>query len=171
MLNNYQDKFKPLNWQVEPLDYTGPVMRLIGEPGVGKSRLAAEKVNAFCLKYPGAKAAIITHDSARMFGGMMSQRIISTESIDDYSRKSRILKYKNGSSIQFIVPDGHMDSDIDIAWVENSSDINSTLWDTLRKQMRGRIAHWNQIIIEQRNGYAGLHFGGRVFYAPGYQDD
>lgn len=44
----------PLDWQLPALKSKDRVCLLTGSAGGGKSRTAAEKVHAFCLKYPGA---------------------------------------------------------------------------------------------------------------------
>ena len=49
-------QFDPLPWQVAPFRCTDPVVLLTGSAGGGKSRLAAEKVHGYCLRYPGAVA-------------------------------------------------------------------------------------------------------------------
>jgi archaellum biogenesis ATPase FlaH len=51
--------FKPLEWQIEPWLYKGPVMLLTGGAGGGKSRIASEKLHGFCKKYPKAQALVI----------------------------------------------------------------------------------------------------------------
>ena len=46
--------FEPYPWQVEAWEDKSPVLLLTGAAGGGKSRLAAEKIHAYMLKYPGA---------------------------------------------------------------------------------------------------------------------
>ena len=46
--------YRPLPWQVAPFYDKSPVLLLTGAAGGGKSRVAAEKIHAYCQHYPGS---------------------------------------------------------------------------------------------------------------------
>lgn len=56
---NRDTLFDPLTWQVAPWRDTTPIVLLTGSAGGGKSRIAAEKLHGYCLKYPGAFALLV----------------------------------------------------------------------------------------------------------------
>jgi hypothetical protein len=61
--------FSPLPWQITPWRDKSRVLLLTGSAGGGKSRLAAEKLHGFCLRYPGAFALIARKTRVSMTKG------------------------------------------------------------------------------------------------------
>jgi hypothetical protein len=52
--SNVLAPYQPLPWQVAPLDDKASVLLLTGSAGGGKSKTAAEKINAYCWMYPNS---------------------------------------------------------------------------------------------------------------------
>lgn len=153
--------FYALPWQRAPWRDTSPVLLLTGAAGGGKSRLAAEKLHAYCLKYPGATALIARKVKTAMAAGtilFLRRKIVGNDPkvrwID--SPKNRF-EYRNGSVLQFI---GLLDEDarenlksigqdgaVDIAWMEEAVQFEEEDLNAMAARMRGRAAHWRQIVL------------------------
>lgn len=163
--------FKPLPWQIGPWRDRSPILLLTGAAGGGKSKIAAEKVHAYCLKYPGATALIARKAKTTLSSGTMlflRRKVIGADPhvrwID--SPKFRF-EYRNGSILQFI---GLLDEDardnlksigqdgaVDIAWFEEGSQFDEEDLNAMIARMRGKAAHWRQIILTT-NPDAPLHW-------------
>ncbi len=65
---------------------------LTGSAGGGKSRLAAEKINGFCLRYPGATAVALrkTRNSMTNSTALFLERTVIGKSAHHYTSKSRL---------------------------------------------------------------------------------
>lgn len=153
--------FAPLPWQIAPWRSRAPLLLLTGAAGGGKSRLAAEKVHAYCLKYPGATALVARKIKLSMSGGTIlffRRKIIGADPrvrwID--SPKFRF-EYDNGAILQFIgLADENarenlksigQDGAVDIALMEEGSQFEESDLHAMIARMRGKAAPWRQIII------------------------
>lgn len=153
--------FVPLPWQVTPWRDRRPVLLLTGAAGGGKSRLAAEKLHAYCLKYPGATALVARKIKLSMSGGTVlffRRKIVGADPrvrwID--SPKFRF-EYQNGSILQFIgLSDENarenlksigQDGAVDIALMEEGSQFEEEDINAMIARMRGKAAPWRQIVI------------------------
>lgn len=163
--------FRPLPWQVAPWRDRAPLLLLTGAAGGGKSRLAAEKVHAYCLKYPGATGLIARKAKTSMSAGtilFVRRKIIGSDPhvrwVD--SPKYRF-EYRNGSILQFV---GLLDEDardnlksigqdgaVDIAWKEEATQFEEEDLNAMAARMRGKAAPWRQIILTT-NPDAPLHW-------------
>lgn len=163
--------FNPLPWQIAPWKDKSPLLLLTGAAGGGKSRLAAEKIHAYCLKYPGATALITRKTKTSMSGGtilFMRRKVVGRDPnvrwVD--SPKYRF-EYKNGSILQFI---GLLDEDarenlksigqdgaVDIVWKEEATQFEEEDLNALSARMRGKAAPWRQIMMTT-NPDAPLHW-------------
>jgi hypothetical protein len=159
----FSNVFEPLDWQIEPLNYIGPLILLTGSAGGGKTRVAAEKVHAFCLKYPGATALIVRKTKTSMHNSTIAfiknvvfGRMIATGQIKHNSTERRF-EYWNGSIIVY----GGMASDeqkedirgtgqdggVDIAWMEEAHQFDEADFNEVKGRMRGNAGPWRQIIL------------------------
>jgi hypothetical protein len=159
----FSNIFGPLEWQIAPLNYTGPVMLLTGSAGGGKSRVAAEKVHAFCLKYPGATALIVRKTKTSMNNSTVAflkkrvfGRMIKTGQINHHSTEQRF-EYWNGSVIVYggmanedqkeAIRSVGQDGGVDIAWMEEATQFDESDFNELKGRMRGSAGPWRQIIL------------------------
>lgn len=152
--------FDPLPWQIAPWRDRGPVVLLTGSAGGGKSRLAAEKLHGYCLKYPGATALLLRKVKVSMTSGavlMIDRTIIGPDpSVVHYPSKSRF-EYRNGSMLLYAGLEDEkqrerlksigQDGAVDIAWMEEATEFDESDYNTLIARMRGKAAPWRQRIL------------------------
>jgi len=157
--------FKPLPWQIAPWRDKSPVVLLTGSAGGGKSHLAMEKVNGFCLKYPGAFALLTRKVKASMTSGTAlffedEVAVSKAESImtgaKHYPSKARF-EYANGSMAVYIGLEDEKQLDrlksigrqggVDIALMEEATEFTERDFNAIRARMRGRAADWRQVIL------------------------
>lgn len=153
--------FAPLPWQVAPWRDRSPLLLLTGAAGGGKSRLAGEKMHAYCLKYPGATALIARKAKTSMAGGtilFMRRKVVgSSRSARWIDSPKYRFEYANGSILQFI---GLLDEDardnlksigqdgaVDIAWFEEGTQFEEEDLNAMSARMRGKAAPWRQLML------------------------
>lgn len=152
--------FAPLDWQIEPWGDVSPVILFTGSAGGGKSRLAAEKINGFCLKYPHAMAVMLRKTRESMTNStvlFMEREIIARQlGIRHYPSKNRF-EYSNGSILAY----GGMKNEeqreqirsigqkggVDILWLEEANKFTEDDFNEVRARMRGNAAPWLQVIL------------------------
>lgn len=154
--------FKPHPWQVKPWRDTSPVMLLTGSAGGGKSRLAAEKLHGYCLKYPGTTALLLRKSRAVIGNStllFLRRQVVGDEEdgrVKCWPSKFRF-EYTNGSILawagmkdeeqrEFIRSFGS-DGGIDIAWMEEATQFVEADFNELIARMRGSAAPWRQIML------------------------
>ena len=158
-------RFKPLPWQVAPWKDRSQVLLLGGSAGGGKSRCAAEKVHAFCLKYPGStwlilrKAAEWTRKSIIPF---MWQTVIAGTRGVRYSKSEGSFHYTNGSTVYSggMADDKQRESirsiggagGLDGAWMEEANAFSRLDFEELKGRLRGTAADWRQLILTTNPG-------------------
>jgi PBSX family phage terminase large subunit len=150
--------YTPLSWQLAPLRDKSKVVLLTGSAGGGKSRAAAEKVHAFCLKYPGAVGIALR--KAREFASKSVvyaiKNAIGGDASVRYSPSDLMFHYDNGSRI-FVAgmkDEGQRqalrsingDGAADIIWGEEANALTEDDHNELLGRLRGNAASWRQII-------------------------
>lgn len=153
-------KFDPLPWQIQPWNYKGFVMLLTGSAGGGKSRLAAEKIHGYCLKYPGATALILRKAREWCYRSIVpfywKTVCGGAESGIKFNKSEGTFYYPNGS----VVYSGGMKDDqqreavrsiggdggIDIAWMEEANAFTRQDFDEVKARIRHTAASWRQLI-------------------------
>lgn len=149
--------YTPLDWQLAPLRDKSKVVLLTGSAGGGKSRLAAEKMHAFCLKYPGATGIALR--KAREYASKSVVYALKKAIGED--RRVRytadlMFHYDNGSKI-FIAgmkDEGQRqalrsingDGSADIIWGEEANALTEDDHNELLGRLRGMAASWRQIL-------------------------
>lgn len=160
MNNERINLFKPLDWQIEPWKDTSPVLLFTGSAGGGKSRLAAEKINGYCLQYPNTMAVMLRKTRESMTNStvlFMERTVIAGQhGVKHYPSKRRF-EYTNGSILAY----GGMKNEeqreqirsigqegrVDIAWMEEANKFSEDDYGEVGARMRGRAAPWMQIIL------------------------
>lgn len=152
--------FAALPWQIAPWRDRSPVILLTGSAGGGKSRLAAEKLHGYCLRYPGATALLLRKVKVSMTSGavlLLERKIIGPDpNVIHYPSKSRF-EYRNGSMLLYAGLEDEkqrerlksigQDGAVDIAWMEEATEFEESDYNTLTARMRGKAAPWRQRIL------------------------
>lgn len=157
------DVFEPHPWQVAVLDCTDEVILLTGSAGGGKSRVAAEKIHAFLMTYPGSTALVVRKTITSMYNSTVvflkkevMGRMLLTKRITHNSTQKRF-EYWNGSQLVY----GGMNDDrqkeairsvgqkggVDICWMEEATQFEEADYNEIISRMRGNAAPWRQIIL------------------------
>jgi PBSX family phage terminase large subunit len=156
----YIAPYRPLGWQYAPLRDKSLILLLTGAAGGGKSRVAAEKIHAFCQKYPGAMALMLrkTRNSMTNSTVLFFEREIigGADNVRHYSSKLRF-EYANGSIVAY---GGMADEEqreqirsigqgggLDIVWMEEATRFTEADFNEILARMRGTAAPWRQIIL------------------------
>jgi phage terminase large subunit len=150
----------PLPWQIAPWKDKSPTLLLTGSAGGGKSRLAAEKINGYCWKYPGScwlmlrKAREWTNNSVVPF---FWNTILGCDPRIRYNKSEGAFYYPNGS----VVYSGGMLDDkqresvrsiggaggLDGAWMEEATAFSRKDREEIEGRIRHTAAPWQQLIL------------------------
>jgi len=157
--------FRPLPWQVEPWRDTSGTILLTGSAGGGKSHLAMEKINGFCLRYPGAFALLIRKVKVSMTSGaaLFFEDEVALSKLDSQLTGARHLpsksrfEYRNGSMVAYIGLEDKKQlqrlrsigrrGGVDIAFMEEAVEFAETDYNAVLARLRGTAATWRQIIL------------------------
>lgn len=150
--------YKALNWQIAPLRDKSQVLLLTGSAGGGKSRTAAEKMHAYCLKYPGAVG--IGLRKAREYASksvvFALRHAIGDDPSVTWHASALMFSYANGSKIfiaglkdekqQQALRSINGNGSADIIWGEEANALTEDDHNELLARLRGNAADWRQII-------------------------
>jgi hypothetical protein len=134
---------------------------LTGGAGGGKSRLAMEKVHAYCLKYPGATGVIARKVRASMASGtvlFVRRKVVGNDPNVRFIDSPKLyFEYRNGSILAFVGLQNEdarenlksigQDGAVDIAVLEEGTQFEEDDFNAMLARMRGKAAPWRQIII------------------------
>lgn len=183
--------FRPLPWQIEPWRDKASVLLLTGSAGGGKSRLAAEKIHGYCLRYPGATWLIMR--KAREWAGrsivpFYEQTVVGSDPRVRHNKSDGAFYYKNGSTVY---SGGMLDAKqresvrsiggaggLDGAWFEEANAFTRQDFEEIIGRIRHTAAPWQQIILTT-NPDAPTHWiykdliqgGGAACYYSGAKDN
>lgn len=152
--------FRPLPWQIAPWRDTSSVVLLEGGAGGGKSRLAAEKIHAFCLKYSGATGLMVRKTREAMSNSTVLQFVRGVVASDPnvvHRPSDHRFEYSNGSIIAY----GGMKDEaqrqqlrsigirggLDFIWMEEANAFVESDFNELIPRLRGTAASWRQILL------------------------
>jgi PBSX family phage terminase large subunit len=153
-------KFAPLEWQVKPFRDKSLILLMDGGSGSGKSRLAAEKIHGYCLKYAGATGIVGRKDrasAAKSVVPILRYAVQSGTDWGEYKKTDMLFEYNNGSLIYVtgLKDDNQLEAlksiagkkgDPDIIWFEEANALSLTDHETLTTRLRGKVAPWQQLI-------------------------
>lgn len=159
-VHEFASVFRPLPWQVDPWKCKQRVMLLTGSAGGGKSYLAAHKLHAFCLKYPGAMGLMLrkTRDSMTNSTVLFVDRavIAGASTVTHWPSKHRF-EYTNGSILAYggMADDKQreqirsigQDGSVDIVWMEEATGFTENDYNEVTARIRGKAAPWRQIVL------------------------
>ena len=157
--------FRPLEWQVPPLNDKSLVLLLTGSAGGGKSRVAAEKVHAYCMKYPGSTWLIMRKArewNTKSILPFYNQSVVGRGRGVTFLKSDGQFVYDNGS----IVYSGGMKDDdqreairsiggqggLDGAWMEEGNAFSREDYEEVLGRLRGNAGGWRQLIISTNPG-------------------
>ena len=148
--------FDPLPWQIPAWRDTGPVVVLTGAAGGGKSRLAAEKLHGYCLRYPNSTAMVLRKERTTLTNStlpMLEHEVMGADPRVQHMVTKHRYEYANGSRLVY----GGMADDeqrenvrsmsLDIVWMEEATRFNEQDYNELLARMRGHAADWRQIVL------------------------
>jgi PBSX family phage terminase large subunit len=187
--SNVLAPYQPLEWQIPPLNDKSPAVLLTGSAGGGKSRTAAEKINAYCWKYPNTTALILRKAkewTSRSVVAFMWQAVMGRDSRIRFANNT--FYYPNGSVIYSggMLDDKQRESarsiggegGLDIVWMEEANAFTRKDYEEMIGRVRHTAADWQQIILTT-NPDAPTHWiykdliqgGGASVYYSGAKDN
>lgn len=150
--------YNPLPWQIAPFRDKSQTLLLTGSAGGGKSRLAAEKVHAYCQKYPNTTALILRKAkewTSRSVVAFMWQAVMGRDPSIRFVNNT--FHYPNGSVIYAggMLDDKQRESarsiggegGLDIVWMEEGNAFSRKDYEEMIGRVRHTAADWQQIII------------------------
>lgn len=151
--------FVPLKWQIPAFKDLSRVLLLTGAAGGGKSRVAAEKIHAYCLKYPGVTAVIGRKDKTAAYKSVVPfllYSVIGDTQWGAYRKGDGLFEYDNGSHIWVVgVRDEAQRENLrsigregafDIAWFEEANKLTLNDHQEISTRLRGTKGGYRQII-------------------------
>lgn len=162
-ITNSPDVFRPINdWQTLAWRDKSFILLATGSAGGGKSKLAAEKLHAFCMKYPGATCMMLrkTRESTTNSIVAFMKGSVIGKGLGNYVHhrsSDGLFQYDNGSVMLY---GGMRDEEqrerirsigskggIDMMWLEEASQFVESDFNEVLARMRGDVAGWGQIIL------------------------
>jgi phage terminase large subunit len=164
MTNNLAP-YQPLPWQIEPWMDKSRIILITGSAGGGKSRVAAEKVHAYMLKYPGAMGLILrkTRQSIRNSTALfLETTVIGHDPGVTHNKSNFRFEYANGSILVYggmaneeqreQIRSIGMAGGVDIIWMEEATRFSEADFNEVLARLRGSAAPWRQIILTTNPG-------------------
>ncbi len=162
---SYIAPYKPLPWQIAPWRDKSPTLLLAGTAGTGKSRLAAEKVHGYLLKYPNAAGLAVRKTRQSMTNStvlFLDRSVIGPDPRVRHIKSQNRFEYWNGSILAY---GGMADEEqreqirsigivggLDICWMEEAVRFVEDDYNEILGRMRGQAAPWQQIILSTNPG-------------------
>lgn len=154
------------------------VILLTGSKGGAKSRGAAEKLHAYCLKYPHATGLVVRKTRETMTNStilFMQTQVVSSDPRVRWNGSAHRFEYQNGSIIAF---GGMKDAEqreavrsigqaggLDYIWVEEANAFVEDDFGELIGCLRGHAAPWQQMVLST-NPDGPAHWIRKLFNLP-----
>lgn len=151
--------YAPLPWQVAPWRDRSRVLLLTGSAGGGKSRIAAEKLHGFCLRYPGAFALLVRKTRVSMTKGsilFLKETIIGGDPQVKHYESKDYFAYRNGSILAYLGLENEDQRErlksigprggVDLVWGEEATELEEADHNALLARLRGQAAPWRQLM-------------------------
>lgn len=167
----YLKPFAPMDWQLEALHDTSPILLLTGTSGGGKSATLANKCHAFALWFAGANVVImrkVAEDMPKSVMALMRNSVIGDDPRVTYRLSDGYIQYKPRekdappSFIWFVGLKGEKqrtglrsigsEGAIDLCWMEEGIEYDEEDLDEVLFRMRGTAAPWTQVAISTNPG-------------------
>lgn len=152
--------YQPLQWQIAPWRDKSPVVLLAGPAGTGKSRLAAEKIHAYLLKYPRSTGVALRKTRQSMANStilFLDRSIIGQDPRVRHIKTEHRFEYFNGSILAYggmadeeqreQIRSIGIEGGIDILWMEEAIRFVEDDFNECLARMRGKAAPWQQILL------------------------
>lgn len=162
--------YNPLPWQVPAWRDKSPIMLLTGSAGGGKSRIAAEKLHGYLLKYPGATGIVGRKDktaAGKSVVPFLLNTVMGDSTWGTFKKSDGLFQYNNGSQLWVVGFAGDdqrealksvgKDGAVDVAWIEEANALTEDDHNLIITRMRGHAAKWTQIIYTTNPDYP-LHW-------------
>jgi PBSX family phage terminase large subunit len=183
--------YNPLPWQIAPWKDKSAVLLLTGSAGGGKSRLAAEKIHGYCLKYPGSTWLMLRKArewTRRSIVPFYDQTIVGHDGRVIFNKSEGAFHYANGSTVYSggMLDDKQRESvrsiggagGLDGAWFEEANAFTRQDFEEIIGRIRHTAANWQQLILTT-NPDAPTHWiykdliqgGGASIYYSGAKDN
>jgi PBSX family phage terminase large subunit len=160
MPEQYAAPFRPLPCQIAPWQDKSSILLLTGSAGGGKSRLAAEKLHAFCQKYPGSTALVLRKARESLTNStvafLVNVVMANCPFVSHVITQSQF-RYSNGSVLIYAgmyddaqrqqVRSIGQTGGIDIAWMEEATAFSEDDFNEVLARLRGTAADWRQMIL------------------------
>lgn len=151
--------YDPLPWQVAPWRDRSRVVLLTGSAGGGKSRVAGEKLHAYCQRYPGAFALVVRKTRVSMTKGVvlfLKRTVIGDDPRVEHLKTEDMFYYRNGSILAYLGLEDEAQRErlksigpaggVDIVWGEEATELEEADHNALLGRLRGTAAPWRQIL-------------------------
>lgn len=180
--------FKPLPWQIEPWRSKASVLVLAGGAGSGKSKVAAEKIHAYCMKYPGVTAVALRKDRTaanKSVVPFLLNSVMGGTNWGQYLKTDGLFEYKNGSQLWIAgVRDESQrqqlrsigkDGNVDFLWAEEANKLTKEDDNEVAARMRGTKGGYRQRVYTTnpdapthwlKNDYIDTHRGDYFWSKP-----
>jgi len=152
--------YRPFGWQLPALRSRAPILLLTGSAGGGKSRVAAEKVHGFLLRYPKAQGLMLRKTRESMVNSTVlffERAVVGRTQLCMHVPSKHRFEYANGSILAY---GGMKDEEqreqirsvgqaggVDFAWMEEAHEFTRADFDELLARMRGNAAGWRQVLL------------------------
>lgn len=157
--------YRALPWQIAPWKDRSPVLLLAGPAGTGKSRLAAEKLHGYLLKYPDATGLAVRKTRQSMINStvlFLERTVVGRDPRVTHIKSANRFEYWNGSILAYggmadeeqreQVRGIGIDAGVDMAWMEEGIKFLEDDYQEIIGRMRGKAAPWQQIMVATNPG-------------------